>query len=317
MHGALGKNTAISLALLCLLGPGATWASAADSDSPSADNKTPVTQGAKAPQELVEGRIERERRAAELEAQSEPVAEALSAVKQTQAAVKYLDQNDVAKANTAMETALGKMDLVLTKQPKLALVPVSADVRVLDLAIDDQMAKHVARQAKSLVNDGQLQAARKILRNFASEIDIATLNIPMATYPPAIRVASQLLGQGKPQAAKEVLIVAMSSLVLTERSIPLPVVKAEALVDEVNRQTTSGKVSRVDADQLLDLANSQIALARDLGYETRTQDFASIQTSIKQAKASIDQNLQSKSVVAKLKSDIADLKNRIFGHANA
>jgi hypothetical protein len=291
------KTASISLLLLCALGGPAR----ADGSGSSARSN-----------QLSQERLEKERAQAEVKAHTLPVAEALSAVEQTQAALKALNEHDNAKAKTALDDALAKTDLLVKNQPGLALVPLAAEVRIMDLAVDDQAAKRIAGRAGDLMQRGQIQAARKILATFASEIDLSTMNIPMATYPGAIRAAQRLMSEDKSQAAQGVLMAAMNTLVVVDQSIPIPVVKAQALVDEVHRQESKGKVDRKEADLLLDDASSQLTLAQTLGYGDK-KDFDGIESSIKLARADIDKNGKDKSLLARIKTELAELRAKTFG----
>ncbi|MGZ3688587.1 MAG: YfdX family protein, partial [Bdellovibrionota bacterium] len=97
-------------------------------------------QSAQTPQsskQVAQARIEQERVKAQQDANSRAVAEALSAVQETRAAAQALDQNQTQQARAALERAVGKADLVLANHPNLALVPLSAEVQIIDTQVDD------------------------------------------------------------------------------------------------------------------------------------------------------------------------------------
>ncbi|MBI3557477.1 MAG: YfdX family protein [Deltaproteobacteria bacterium] len=256
-------------------------------------------------------RIDREARQAAQESREQPVKDALMAVQQSAQAMEFLDKNDAKQAKAALEGALGKMDLVLASHPNVALVPVSAEVRIIDLNADDARINHISSTVKDFVKQGQYQAARLLLRDFASEIDLTALNLPLGSYPPAIRRASKKIDQNKLPEAKSDLLTALNSLVLTERVTPLPIIRAQALVDEVSRQAQAGKIDKKEADVLLEDANRQLVLAEKLGYGTRKQDFDNVLTSIKQVQASIDKGQAPKSLLGKIEDSLKTIKDKV------
>ena len=67
-----------------------------------------------------------------------------------------------------------------------------------------------------------MQKARPIVANLASEIVIETDNLPMATYPAAIKSAARLIDSGKIDDAKAELARALNTLVVTSVAFPLP-----------------------------------------------------------------------------------------------
>ena len=258
---------------------------------------------------LTNDQIAKQKSAAERQVAAETIEEALSAVEDTREALRALNDNDTAKATSALELALGKIDVVLAKRPSLALVPTNAEVTVIDFVGGDREVRAFADQLRSLVNNRSYQAARKMVRNFASEINITTTNLPMATFPAAIRDAVRLIAGGKIQDAKGDLTTALNSLVLVERSIPLPILRAIVLLDDVNRQLGEKKFSRDDANTMLNEANLQLGLAEEFGYGSRREDFVELQRSILRVKNNLDKG---QGILSKLVKDLHSIKERVF-----
>jgi YfdX protein len=99
---------------------------------------------------------------------------------------------------------------------------------------------------------GRFQEARRLMGSLASETVVSVSNIPLATYPAAIKEAAKLIDQNKSSEAKGVLQTALNTQVLTETIIPLPVVKAQTSLKEA--------------------ARGQLELAQALGYGKKS-DF--------------------------------------------
>src|SRR5271165_5952459 len=133
------------------------------------------------------------------------LADATSAIQETQMALKHLDEGKTKEALAALERATGKLDIILARDPKLELAPAGVGVVTYDVQGGLDAVKKVRRQAEDLMEEGRLQEARHLLKNLASETVISVNNIPLATYPDAIKAAVKLLDQDKKEDAKRLL----------------------------------------------------------------------------------------------------------------
>jgi hypothetical protein len=94
---------------------------------------------------------------------------------------------------------------------------------------------------------GQLREARRLLKNLASETVISVTNIPLATYPDAIKSAVKFIDQNKKDEAKRVLQTALNTQAVTDTIIPLPVVKAQEALK--NAESLAEKKDRSQSDR--------------------------------------------------------------------
>jgi hypothetical protein len=205
----------------------------------------------------------------------EIVAEAVSAVSETGNALKALDEGTTKDALSALERATGKLELILARDPGLALAPASVRAMTYDVLGSADAVKEATSKAEDLLAKGKIQDARQILKGLGSETVISTANIPLATYPAAIKEAVRLIDQNKTEEAKAILQTALNTLVITEAVIPLPVVRAQEFLKEA--ETLSEKADRTAEDNqrlttLLDASRKQIDMAQALGYGTE-KDF--------------------------------------------
>ena len=201
--------------------------------------------------------------------------EAIVALNETYAALAALDKGKSAEALSSLEKVTGKLELILARDPGLALAPTSVGAVTYDVygSVDD--IKSASKKAEDLLQSGKVQDARAILKNLASETVIGVTNIPLATYPAAIKEAVRLIDATKIDEAKAVLQTALNTLVVTESIIPLPVVTAQQLLKEA--ETLSEKAGRTAEDNqrltsLLNASRSEIEMAQALGYGTK-KDF--------------------------------------------
>ncbi len=216
----------------------------------------------------------------------EIVSEAVSTLRETQDALKLLDEGKSKESLAAVERATGKLEIVLARDPKISLVPI--DVRVVTSNINGTLdaIKKSKQEAEKALREGRVQDARNLLSGLSSETIISTINIPLATYPGALKTAAKLIDQNKPGEAKALLQRTLDTLVVTDVVVPLPVVgariyleKAEQLAKKQNRtQQESKKLS-----DLLNAADTQIKYAQELGYGQKA-DFDSFHKQILQIK---------------------------------
>lgn len=197
------------------------------------------------------------------------VAEALEALNQTIAALHALDQNDSKAALEALEKATGKLDLLLARKPELALAPVDVRVFTTDLYASTTAIEEARDAALSALKDGDVQQARHILAGLASEVEIQVVNLPMGTYPAAIKAISPLIDAGKLQEAKTALQATLNTLVINSSVIPLPLLRAQLMLEAAEKLAEDKERSQqdsMDLHTLLDSARDQLELAEALGY---------------------------------------------------
>jgi hypothetical protein len=212
------------------------------------------------------------------------VDEAVSALDETQAAIYAIDAGKNQEAIDALARATGKLEIILAREPNLALVPAANSVIKHDVLAAPKDVKALSDRVEDLIDKGRLQEARRLMEGLASEMVIRTSNLPLGTYPDAIKRAAVLLGEQKPQEAKRVLLNALSTIVVTETIIPLPIIRAEASVKAA--RVLAAKESRTQEDKQaiaaeLQKAREQIELAQALGYATK-KELDDLQDAIKE-----------------------------------
>ncbi len=201
--------------------------------------------------------------------------DATGAIQDTQAALKHLDESKPKEAMAALERATGKLDIILARDPKLELAPAAVGVVTYDVQGGLDAVKKVRHQAEDFIADGRLQEARRLLKNLASETVISVTNIPLATYPDAIKSAVKLIDQNKKDEAKRVLQTALNTQVVTDTVIPLPVVKAQEALKSAESLAEKKNRTKDDNDRLkasMDQAREHLEFAQALGYGTK-KDF--------------------------------------------
>ncbi|MBH3472699.1 YfdX family protein [Pseudomonas putida] len=212
--------------------------------------------------------------------------EAVSALALTKSALAALDEKESARALATLAEVTGKLELIVAREPTLALAPVDVRTIVHDLFANTETVEAMTDEALDALKHGEVQRARRVLALLASEIVIAVTNIPLATYPAAVKSVVPLIDQGKIEEAKAALQLALGTLVETLSVIPLPILRAKLLVKRAETLTEDGQRSEASGERLQDLLNEarqQLDMAELLGYGKK-KDFEPLYSELKKVK---------------------------------
>ena len=199
--------------------------------------------------------------------------DASAAIDETKKALQALDENKLEEAMTSLERATGKLELILARDPTLALAPVDIKVVTYDLLANTDTVKAMIHDAEDYLEDGEIQKARLLVANLASEIVIESTSIPLATYPEAIKAVTPLIDAGEIDEARAKLQTALNTLVVTtDEVIPLPLVRVQQLLKNAEALAENEERTVEDRDLLADMltdARAQLKMAELLGYGTK------------------------------------------------
>lgn len=217
----------------------------------------------------VQSQIDKQTLNAATEKRKNLLADATAAIAETEKALQALEDKKTDAALTALAAATGKLELIVARDPKLALAPVHLDVVSYDLFASPATIKSTVQTARKALNAGEIQTARVLVDALASEVQLRTTNIPLATYPLAIKAITPLIDAGKIDEAKAKLQAAMNNLVVTTEIIALPKLRAENLLKEAQTLAEKKDRSKDENEQLaahLKSAREQLQIAELLGY---------------------------------------------------
>ena len=252
--------------------------------------------------------VEKERKQAEDEAAKNLDQEAKAAIDETQKAIDAIAANKNDQAMAAIEQATGKINILLARNPATALIPVSLEVEVIDVAPHDSKAiAEIAKNASKAVEDKNYTAARVLLYALTSEIRVRTYNLPLATYPAALQEAAHLLDQKKPQEASNVLLTALDTLMAVDRVTPLPLVLAREAIEQAKAKSQSDKAM---AQTLVQTAKKETERAKEIGYAGRDPEYAALNSDISNLEKQLKGNEDATSVFAKLEDRLSAFLKR-------
>ncbi len=199
--------------------------------------------------------------------QTHVIKEAVNAVALTQKVLVDLDKNDTQSAIKDLEDAIGKLEVVLAAEKSPKLLPIDGSITAVEYVGTPKDIRKKIKAVKALLDDDKVQEARKLLNTLQSEIDIVTVNLPVATYPDALKLAAKYLHDNNVQQAKEVLVTALHTMVEDVVVVPIPVVKAEALIVAASKIAKSDKAQAL---KHLEAAKLELEKAKVLGYTSKS-----------------------------------------------
>lgn len=280
-------------------------------DTAKPSDASPVVQGKSLGTAKANSTAEQQKQAQTAEKRKQITAEAMSAVSETRNALKALDDGKKDDAISALERATGKLDIILARDPKLALAPNNVTAITIEVNADIDKVKAIRKEAQKLLDNGEVQAARHMLEGLASETVINVSNIPLATYPDAIKKAAKLVDEDKSDEAKKVLQTALNTLVITQTIIPLPVADTQELLREAEKLAEKADRKTDDNKRLTDLltqAHKNLEFAEALGYGTK-QDFKDLYAQLDQITDKTRNGKSGTGFFAEIKSFLSGLIN--------
>lgn len=304
MRGRTGRATGLALILAALLAV-APWA------IPAA---TPEGESETTKNESMEGAVQDELGKQLAERRKAMMQEAADALDETNVALNALDEGKKKEAIDALARATGKLELLVAREPTLALAPFDVSFATHDLYASPSAVRAARNEVEELLDDGKVQQARSLLSVLASEIVISVSHLPLATYPDAIKAITPLIDEGKVEEAKEALHAALNTIVVTNKVISLPVVRAEGALEQAEALIGQEELSDEDKkmiDELVDLAREQLEIAEVLGYGAR-KDHQQYRDSIAELEERIHAGRETTGVFAKLRKSLDEYRASFF-----
>lgn len=322
---SIAKTLRSAVSVVAIASASAIMPAAADtlSDDTAAEAETSISE---AVQNEATAQIDEKRKAL--------IDDATSALARTEEALAALDDSDIESAIEALAIAIGKLETVVAREPELALAPVSNRLIQRDLLADVAAVEAAREVIEDLIDDGKLQQARPLMRDFASEIIVETASLPLATYPDALLLATAQIDDGELDAARDTLLTALSTVIVTDEKIALPVLRAEQFIDaaeaalsdpivdaseevhaDAEASTETSEAISLTPGDYVQAAREQLELAEALGYGTK-KDFRELNDELDQLEAKIDAKQDADGILGTIHNSFDRLKDRLIGSAS-
>jgi len=195
------------------------------------------------------------------------VEEALSSLKLSAKALEDLNAKKNKDAKKDLELALGKLESILAVKDSPKLLPIENRMVVKNFIGTSKDVEAAIKEVKTLLDKGQVQEAGELLYSLQSEIDLTVVSLPLISYPDALKLASKYIIEEKPEKAKEVLKLALSTFTEVNQVIPIPLINTVQLV------AIAGDIAKENKEQALKhlaMASDELDKAEKLGYVSKS-----------------------------------------------
>lgn len=235
--------------------------------------------------------------------------EAFAAIEETRKVLGFISKSDKKEALAALERATGKVNILIARNPKTALIPVRTETEIADTAPQDiQQIKDLKILARDALDKNRLADARVLLDALRSETRVRTLNLPLATYPIVLGRSAQLVDQGKNDEAATILRNALNTLVIVDGTTSLPMQELSAALklasDSAQKHTDKDNVT---ASTLLVAASTALKRAEALGHVD-----VDTEKNFRKQIDEIDRKVKGKSVTASTFTELSEAISAFF-----
>ena len=197
---------------------------------------------------------------------AELISDGIEAVEMTQQAIDAIDKSNSSMAIDFIGGALGKLETVALRNPKMTSVPISRVVRTDDLDSDLGAIKLIKQSIIKALEENKFHLARQELESLISEVRIETTNIPISTHPDALKGALAAIEKNNSKTASERLNTVLNTLIVSKQYISLPSMRAEVLLEEALNIDSSNTDAIEKRRLLLTHAKKQTHTAYELGH---------------------------------------------------
>ncbi len=246
-------------------------------------------------------------------ANDELIGDASEVILATKAALKAIADSSYVQAKSHIEKAIGKAESITALKPDLAFAPIDFNIQINDLVSNLSTVKKITNEAEEALEDGKVQQARELLAELHSELAITAYKLPIATYPNALKDALVLAKEEKYSEASVLLNAALNTVVINKKSVPLPLLRAERMLLEVDELVQKKEFDTEAVQTLLENASYEIKFAEVLGYGERDKEFKELDNAIKEIKKQVlnTSNTNEKGLIKKLRDRLKTFKERI------
>jgi len=246
--------------------------------------------------------------------QTEEVKNAIEILNQTSKVIDFIKNDKIQEAKEELAKIIGSLEILITKNPKLALIPVDIRSQIVDAVVDIPTAQKIIDEVKEAIKEGYYQTAKDLLEGLTSAYIVYVYMLPLATYPEAMKVAAALLDQGKKEEAIATLITALNTLAIDKIEIPLPVLRAEEFIKLASEAIKENK--KDEALLFLTNAEYQLELAETMGYGKKDKEYKELYEAIKSLKKALGEDSETEMLFDELAEKIKKFKERLFFNKN-
>ena len=240
------------------------------------------------------------------------IEEGISSIDITHQALAAIEGGNKDKAIELIKKGVGKLEVLLARDPDLVLIPINNTIKTEDFQGDLESIKTIKKAVKKAIEDDYFQVLRDEIAKLGSEVRIETVSIPILTYPDALKLSASFLENNETDLAKETLQTALNTLVISEQRIPLPILRAESLLEKAKTQDAKDDAMKKEVLTLLENAEYQLILAEELGYGNRDKEYKELNDAIIEIRKSVKADSDSQGLFDIIIEKLSTFKDKII-----
>ncbi len=220
--------------------------------------------------------------------------------------IEQLKSKNKEESLKTIESVLGKLEVLIAKDPSKELIPVDVKEQVIDYPGTLEDIVFTREVVKELIDNEELQKAREIMTQLASELDIYVTALPVAAYPAALKAIVPLIEDEKFEEAIVLVAKVIDTLVLEKIVLPLPILRAEQTIIKASELTKDKEDANKDElKELLAYAKEQLVLAQALGYGKIEEDYTELLSQIEKIEQILNGDESTKDIFEELKEKLS------------
>jgi hypothetical protein len=236
--------------------------------------------------------------------------EAIEVVNLVISVLEKLRAKNKDEAIKTIESAIGKLEVLIARDPSKELIPVDVKEQLIDFPGTIEDVVYARKVVADLIDEEELQKAREILAQLASELDIYVTSLPVAAYPVALKAIIPLIEQEKFDDAVQLIIDVVDTLVVEKIVLPLPILRAEQSIIRASELTKdSDDANKDELKELLAYAKEQLTLAQALGYGKVKEDYKDLLQEIEKIENILEGDDSTKGIFEELKDKLSIFMN--------
>ncbi|MBN2639293.1 MAG: YfdX family protein [Bacteroidales bacterium] len=235
--------------------------------------------------------------------------DALNCITETNETLKALASGNLKAAKEQVLQAISDAQKVEKDFPDINYVPVNISVSSSDFVSTMQQVDKLLTESRLAMKKGYYQQASELLNQMKSEIDITTVNMLFGSYPEKLEEVEALLDNNKINDAENVLYGLLNSLQIKQTILPIPVLRAEAMIAQSAVSFATNKATSVN---LLKNADYQLQLAEAMGYGNFDKEYVLLSKQIRNIVQEIQEGKNTQSEFLALHNNVDQFKSRLF-----
>lgn len=245
------------------------------------------------------------------------IQEAANVIALTRSGITSILNKKYADAIDNINKAIAIAELITRSDHPTKLIS-EVNIEVLDRVENAKNARQLIQDVDSLMEVGELQKAKNLMKQLTSELRITRESISISSYLQILRNADRLMKNKQYEKASLELNSILSS-VTVERSItPLPLIIAQKMIIEMEKLLEDEQPNKENIRTLLNNAEYQIRFSEMLGYGKTENEYQHIYNGVKEIKTGLNENKLSgvKKHVRNVKENLEQLQTDISVYKN-